>query len=91
METIANTTKTLTWLEEWLMCLEFMHVHFLKRWKDVESKSGYDVCIKTYRKVMDKNLVLILTWIHLKWRLWMIHVAVKNHRRLKHAVNYMDI
>ena len=39
VETITRTTKSLTWLEEFFMCLEFACGHSLKRCKDIESKS----------------------------------------------------
>ena len=40
IDTACSTVKGITWLEEWMMYLDFFHDHSLKRWKDVTSKSG---------------------------------------------------
>ena len=53
------TTKTLTWLEGWLTCLEFERGHSLKRWKGVESKSGCNTNEKSCRKTTGNKLDLV--------------------------------
>ena len=60
LETITRTTKTLTWLEEWFMCLEFEHGHSLTHWKDLASASGCNINEKSCRKIIDNKLELAL-------------------------------
>ena len=69
MTYISKTNSSLAYLEEWPMCLEFVHVHSLKRWTDFESKQGCDVRIKNLRDELDAKLKLALKHINI----WAMH------------------
>ena len=60
MEIIVKTNKSLTWIEEWLMYLEFVCGHSLKIWNGIESKTGFDVRCLTFRETIDTKLDLVL-------------------------------
>ena len=52
---MTRTVSSMTWLEEWMLCLEFLWGHCMQRLADYEST--YNCRIKTIRKVIRTKLL----------------------------------
>ena len=57
-DNMTRTVSSMTWLEEWMLCLEFLWGHCMQRLADYEST--YNCRIKTIQKVIQAELLQII-------------------------------
>jgi hypothetical protein len=58
IEKMTRTNSRLTWIEEWVLCFEFVSHKSMVRWKDYAV--GYKCRVKTIRDIVRQKLTLVV-------------------------------